>query len=94
MARFLVPRRSAIVRRQSTLEALLPPGHLARFIWEKLLAVDFSDAEARYSSVQGGPGRPPYHPRVLVALWIFAMTQGLETAAAIAEACTLRDDFL
>jgi len=94
MARFLVPRRSAIVRRQSTLEALLPPGHLARFIWDKLAVTDFSEAEARYRSVQGGPGRPPYHPRVLVALWIFGMTQGLETAAMIAEACTLRDDFL
>jgi transposase len=81
-----------IVRRQSTLEATLPAGHLARFVWETLASMDFSEVEGRYRSVQGGPGRPPYHPRVLSALWIYGMMLGLETAAAIAEACGMRDD--
>lgn len=40
-----------------------------------------------------GPGRPPYHPRVLAALWIYGMSEGLETAAGIAKACKIRDDF-
>jgi hypothetical protein len=41
-----------------------------------LVAIDFSPLEAKYRSVDGGPGRPPYHPRVLAALWIYGMTQG------------------
>jgi transposase len=93
MAAFLVPRRSAIVRWRGTLEGLLPEQHPARFIWQVLSSLDFSDLEERYSSVWAGPGRPPYHPRVLAALWIYGMSEGLETAAGIAKACRIRDDF-
>lgn len=93
MARFLVPRRSVVIRRRSTLEASLPPDHVARFLWRVLSEIDFSEVEELYGSTQGRPGRPPYHPRVLVALWVYGMMQGLETAADIARACTIRDDF-
>lgn len=93
MAAFLVPCRSRPVRRQGALETLIPEGHLARFIWQVLSRLDFSGLEAGYRSVHEGPGRPPYHPRVLAALWIYGMTQGLETAAMISTSCTLRDDF-
>jgi transposase len=72
---------------------LLPGDHLARFIWQALTSIDFSDLEATYRSIAGGPGRSPFHPRVLVALWTYAMTQGMEDAVSIAEACRLRDDF-
>ena len=40
-----------------------------------------------------GPGRPPYHPLVLIALWIYGISEGLETAAGIAKACRIREDF-
>lgn len=93
MAGFLVPRRSVVVHRHGTLDSLIPEGHLVRFIWRVLCSIDFNRLEAKYTSVNGGPGRPPYHPRVLCALWIYGMTQGLETAAAVASACQLRDDF-
>lgn len=93
MAAFLVPRRSAIVRWRGTLEGLLPEQHPARFIWQVLSSLGFSELEECYASVWVGPGRPPYHPRVLAALWIYRMSEGLETAAAIAKACRTRDDF-
>ncbi len=93
MAGFLIPCRSTVIRRQGTLETLVSEGHLVRFIWRVLSSLDFSTFEAGYRSVPGGPGRPAYHPRVLAALWIYGMTQGLETASAIAEAGALRDDF-
>jgi transposase len=93
VARFLVPQRTAVIRRRCPLEALLPEGHLARFVWRTLHALDFSALELLYATTNGGPGRSPYHPRVLAALWIYGMSQGLETASAIAAACTLRDDF-
>jgi transposase len=93
MAQFLVPQRSAVVMRPCTLEETLPKGHLARFVWDVLESIDFNEVETLYRSIHGGAGRPPYHPRVLAVLWIYGMTQGLETAAAIAKACTNRDDF-
>ena len=93
MAVFLVPKRSATVRWRGTLEGLLPEQHPARFIWQVLCSLDFSALEERYASVWVGPGRPPYHPRVLAALWIYGISEGLETAAGIAKACRIRDDF-
>lgn len=78
---------------KGTLDDLLPADHLARFIWNVLAAIDFTELESSYRAVDGGPGRPPYHPRILAALWIYGLTQGLETAAGIAMACQLRDDF-
>ena len=93
MARFLVPQRASVVMRECTLEETLPEGHLARFVWDALESLDFSEIEALYRSNYGGAGRPPYHPRVLAALWVYGLTQQVETAAALAKACTNRDEF-
>ena len=93
MAAFLVPKRSATVRWRGTLEGLLPQQHPARFIWQAFCSLNLSKLEERYSSVWAGPGRPPYHPRVLIALWIYGISEGLETAAGIAKACRIREDF-
>ena len=93
MAQFLVPERSTLTRREGTLEDHLPPSHPVRFVWRILESFDFSLLEKVYDSIEGGPGRPPYHPRLLAALWIYGMTEGLQTAAAMAKACTNRDDF-
>lgn len=93
MAEFLVPQRLSLSRREGTLEEHLPPSHLVRFVWKTLESLDFSALEKLYDSIEGGPGRPPYHPRLLAALWIYGMTEGLKTATDIAGACTNRDDF-
>jgi transposase len=93
MAQFLVPQRSSLTRREGTLEEQFPPSHPVRFVWRILESFDFSLLEKVYDSTFGGPGRPPYHPRLLAALWIYGMTEGFQTAASIAEACTIRDDF-
>jgi transposase len=93
MARFLVPQRSIVVMRECSLEETLPAGHLARFIWSALERIDFGAIEGRYQSVAKCSGRPPYHPRILAALWIYGMTRGMGTASEIAEGCSIRDDF-
>jgi len=93
VAGFLVPCRSILINHKGTLETLLPESHLARFIWRVLSDLDFSALEIGYRCMPELAGRPAYHPRVLVALWLYGMTQGMETATAISEACRLRDDF-
>jgi hypothetical protein len=93
MAQFLVPQRSILTRREGTLDEQFPPSHPVRFVWRILESFDFSLLEKFYDSTFGGPGRPPYHPRLLAALWIYGMTEGFQTASDIAEACTIRDDF-
>lgn len=90
---FKVPDRTRAVRWQGALDGLIPRDHLARFVWEILSSLGFREIEAKYPSTQGGPGRPPYHPRLLAALWIYGLSVGLETAADISDACVMRDDF-
>ena len=93
MTGFKVPNRSALVRWRGSLDGLLPGDHLARFIWNILCSLNFGEFEGTYPSVRTGQGRPPYHPRLLAALWIYGITQGFETASGIAHACEVRDDF-
>jgi transposase len=93
VAEFKVPDRSALIRWRGTLDGLVSEAHPARFVWETLSRIDFSELEAQYKAVLGGPGRPPYHPRLIAALWIYGMMVRLETATDIADACTTRDDF-
>jgi transposase len=93
MPRFLHPDRRLRVQVDAELDATLGEDHLARFIWTALEGIDLSVLEARYRSRADGPGRSAIHPRLLAALWIYGLGQGMETAAEIARACTLRDDF-
>jgi transposase len=90
---FRIPQRVITVMRECVLEETLPARHLARFIWAALERLDFAAVESRYKSISRGTGRPPYHPRILAALWIYGMTRGIGTASDIAEGCTIRDDF-
>jgi len=62
----MVPDRSIPVRWRGALDGLLPDDHLARFVWDVLCDLDFSELEWQYPSVQGGPGRSPYHPSAAV----------------------------
>jgi transposase len=93
MPRFRHPDRHLRVQIDAELDAMLGEDHLARFIWTVLERSDLSVFEARYRSQPDGPGRSAIHPRLLAALWIYGLSQGMETAAEIARACTQRDDF-
>jgi len=93
MPRFRQPDRSLRVQIDAELDTTLDADHQARFIWTALEGIDFSAFEEQCRSRADGPGRPATHPRLLAALWIYGLGQGMETAAEIARACTLRDDF-
>lgn len=92
-ARFRHPDRTLRVKIDAELDTTVDEDHLARFIWVALEGIDLSVFEEKYKSRHDGPGRPATHPRLLAALWIYGLGQGLGTAGEIARACTLRDDF-
>jgi transposase len=70
------------------LDALLPDDHLARLIWAAVERLDLSAFRAEIKVVEGGPGRAAADPAVLVALWIYATSQGEHRARQIARLCT------
>jgi transposase len=62
------------------LEALLPVDHRARIVWSFVESLDLSLLYDAIKSREGSAGRPPPDPAVLLALWIYAATEGLDSA--------------
>ena len=64
---------------------LLPAGHLAFDIVTAVERFDLSGFEQAYRA--DGRGRPPYHPRVMVALLLYCRAKGLMSGRQVAAAC-------
>src|SRR5947209_3800682 len=70
-----------------SLDQLLPSDHEARAVWHLVQELDFSAFHARVKAVQGHPGKPPFRPDVLFALWLYACLRGVPSARALHEHC-------
>src|SRR5438132_11887418 len=70
------------------LDNLLTDEHQARVVWRFVEGVDLTDLYARIRAVEGHPGRPPADPRILLALWLYAMLEGVGSARALDYLCT------
>ena len=69
------------------LDALLPDDHLARLVWTVVERLDLRAFTADLKVVEGGPGRAAADPAVLLALWLYATSQGVSSARALARLC-------
>lgn len=80
-------QRDQIVLLPTHLDALLPPEHRARLVWEFVAGLDLSAFHAAIGSVEGRAGRPAIDPRILMTLWLYATTEGVGSARALARLC-------
>jgi transposase len=62
----------------------LPLTHPARLIWEALGLLDLSPFMAGAKAVEGGPGGTVKSRRLLIALWCYGLSQGIDSAREIA----------
>jgi len=62
------------------LDSLLPPDHPARAMWDLLEQLDLDAFYADIQAVLDRPGQPATDPQVLVALWVYATTEGVSSA--------------
>ncbi len=67
----------------SDLESTLAADHPARSVWAFVEAMDLSRFYEGIKAVEGVAGREPTDPKVLVALWLYASTQGVGSAREI-----------
>lgn len=86
------PRYEAIDREQLfwrtvNVERLIGPDHAARAIWEFLGKLDLSGYSGEVRAVEGKAGRPAWDPRLLVSLWVYSYSQGVNSARTIEELC-------
>lgn len=81
------PVRNQVELRAVDLDSLLTPDHLARQIWRYVEGLDLSALEALIKAREGMPGHPQTAPRLLLALWLYATSQGVGSARALARLC-------
>jgi transposase len=81
------PNRSQVVLKSECLEDLVPADHPVRMIWEVTGRLDLSEFYTEIRAVEGHVGRDATDPRLLVALWLFASTQGVGSARELSRLC-------
>jgi len=87
------PRRDQIELRPLDLDALLGPDHPARVIWDYVQTLDLRELEETIKAREHTPGQAPVSPRLLVALWLFATSQGVGSARALDRLCKSHDAY-
>src|ERR687896_2142911 len=92
-ARYQTVNRTQVELTATDLEALLPPGHAARLVWRFVEGLDLSTFYARIKAREGGAGRSPIDPKILVALWLYATIDGVGSAREVDRLCVSHDAY-
>jgi len=74
-----------------SLDEFIPKGHASHFVRD--LVVDELDLTGILETYREERGYPPFHPGMMVALLLYAYTQGIYSSRRIAKGCCERMDF-
>lgn len=75
------------------LESTLADDHVARSIWAFVERMDLSRFYAGIKTDESTVGRPATDPKILLALWLYAHTDGIGSARAIDRMCRSHDAY-
>jgi transposase len=87
------PERDQIALRAVDIESLIGEDHPARLFWSYVEELDLSELENRIKARVDRPGHPATSPRLLVALWLFATSEGVGSARALERLCENHDAY-
>jgi len=87
------PVRDQIELRAVDIDSLIGQDHKARVFWAYAQGLDLSELEDRIKARESTPGHPAISPRLLVALWLYATSQGVGSARALARLCESHDAY-
>lgn len=88
--RVVEPERSQGEMRLEIPDLLVSAGHPARLLWNVLGTVDLRAFEEKCGSVEGKAGRSLLSPRMLLTVWLYAISKAIGSAREIAR-LTLTD---
>ena len=92
-ARLREPVRDRLELRPMTLESLIGQDHHARLYWDYVCTLDLGPLEDAVEAREGAPGRPIASRRLLLALWLYATSEGIGSARVLAELCECHDAY-
>lgn len=81
------PVRNQIEFINASLDDLLPEDHEVRNIWNFISHIDLSPLLTKIQSRDGDRGRAATDPKILLAVWVYAITQGIGSARMIDRYC-------
>jgi transposase len=87
------PVRDQIELRAVDIDSLIGQGDPVRVIWAYVELLDLSEVEDRIEARENTPGHPATSPRLMVALWLYATSQGVGSARALARLCESHDAY-
>lgn len=81
------PQRRQVQWRDASLDQLVPKDHRVRLVWAYVEAIDTRPLYQSIQAVEGGVGRDAVDPRILLALWMHAIIEGISSARHLARLC-------
>src|SRR6202167_6535492 len=92
-ARLLEPMRDQMELRSTDIDSLIGADHAARLIWAYVEQLDLGELEDAIKARGGMPGHSAMTPRLLLALWPCATSEGIGSARALARLCESHDAY-
>ena len=77
------PVRDQIELRATDIDSLIGSDHPARVIWGYVERLDLGELEDAIRAREGTAGGPAISPRLLLALWLYATSEGVGSARAL-----------
>jgi transposase len=85
--------RNQVELRACDLDAALPADHQARCVWAFVQSLDLQALYAQIRAVEGGVGRAPIDPAILMSLWLYATLDGVGSARELDRLCDSDDAY-
>jgi transposase len=87
------PQRDQLEWRAVDIDSLIGQDHPVRVIWSYVEVLDLSELEDQIKSRENRPGHPAISPRLCLALWLYATSQGVGSARALEGLCESHDAY-
>jgi transposase len=92
-ARVQSAERNQVELRACDLDSSLPADHQARAVWAFVQSLDLQALYAQIRAVEGGVGRAPIDPAILMSLWLYATLDGVGSARELDRLCESDDAY-
>jgi transposase len=77
------PARNQVEFINSAIDDLVAEDHQVRNIWNYVSQIDLTPILQKIKSTDNNPGRPAIDPKILLSLWIYAISEGIGSARVI-----------
>lgn len=81
------PERHQIQWRDAALDQMIPSDHRVRAVWAYVDSLNLKPLYRKIRAVEGRAGRDAVDPKILMALWMFAIIEGVGSARQLARLC-------